>query len=98
MTIKTNDGIVVAADSRVTSTNDGKTRILSEYGEKVIQVGSHTAVTFAGAATLVSDQGVTRSIGSIVGTYKSSHRVFDSTYVSPKKVSEVCRFSIKWTE
>ncbi len=87
ITIKTNDGIIVAADSRITSEGGGKTRVASEYGEKVKQVGSHAAVTFAGAATLITDGGVERSIGSVVGTYKNNARISDSTYISPEDVA-----------
>ena len=85
--VNTYDGLVVAADSRVTSQEGGMTRIASDFGEKVVRVGSHVAVMFAGTAYLLDEGFHPRSIGSIVRQYKSSAKLTDTTRVSPNKVA-----------
>jgi len=86
--VSTYDGIVVAADSRVTLTSAENTRILSEYGEKVKQIGSHVAVVFSGTAYLYDTEADLRNIGSIVDQYKATNLIGDSDHIDPKSVAE----------
>jgi|GEM_PF-2794893 len=85
--VSTYDGLVVAADSRVTLSDSKKTRIASDFGQKVKRVGSHVAVTFSGAAHLFDTDTNLRSIGSIVDEYKNSHGITDTTRTFPWSVT-----------
>jgi 20S proteasome alpha/beta subunit len=85
--VSTYDGIVVAADSRVTAQDQKKTRVASEFGEKVKQVGSHVAVTYSGAAYLYDNEADLRNIGSIVDQYKNNAGIQDTTRTNPRSVA-----------
>ena len=86
--VSTYDGIVVAADSRVTSQDGEKTRIASDYGEKIVRVGSHSLVAFSGAAYLFDDESHLRSIGSIINQYKSKSEISDTTWADPAQFAQ----------
>jgi len=83
--VSTYDGMVIAADSRVTS-HDGK-RIATDFGQKVKRVGSHVAVTFSGAAHLFDADTNLWSIGSIVDEYKNSRGIADTIRTFPWSVA-----------
>lgn len=85
--VSTYDGLVVAADSRVTLKDGDKTRTASDYGQKIVRMGSHAAVTFAGTAYLLDDERKPRSISSIIERYKNLEHVTDTTRVSPGAVA-----------
>lgn len=84
----TNDGLVVAADSRVILQYGTKTRIASEFAQKVKQIGSHLAVTYSGAAHLYDLEENRRSIGSIIDEYKNDSGISEETHADPRLTVE----------
>ena len=85
--VSTFDGLVVAADSRVTLLAGGKTRIASDYGQKICRVGRQVAVTFAGSAHLYDSDWNLRSISSIVDLYRGKSKILDTTKTNPLAVA-----------
>ena len=84
----TNDGLVIAADSRVTLQDSTKTRIASEFAQKVKRIGSHVAVTYSGTAHLYDLEEHLRSICSIIDQYKSDSGITDETRTDPRSTVE----------
>ena len=85
--VNTNDGLVIAADSRMTLQDSAKTRVASDYIEKIKQVGSHTAVTFCGAAHLYDSTTSLRSIGSIIDQYRNNSGISELSRIDPRAVA-----------
>jgi len=84
--VRTYDGLVVAADSRITLTDSAGSRVASDFGEKVKRVGRYVAVTFNGAAYLYDTETDLRSIGSLVDQYKNQSGISDSSRTDPHSV------------
>lgn len=88
LVVCTNDGLVVAADSRVTLKGETSTRIASEFAQKVKRIGSHVALTYSGTAHLYDLKNNLRSIGSIIDQYKSDSGITDETRTDPRSTVE----------
>ena len=86
--VTTYDGFVIAADSRVTLSDEEKYRIASDSYQKVFRVGQLVGVSCSGAAFLYDASGQKRNIGSIIDSYKIKQDITDSTYVSPRAVAD----------
>lgn len=86
--VNTYDGIVVAADSRIASSTKGKSRILTEFGQKIVRVGSHALITFAGTAHLYDSELHLRSIGSIMEEYLSKSSIDSNSHVPPDTIAD----------
>lgn len=86
--VSTPEGLVIAADSRVTLSDKEKNRIASDYYQKIFKVGRFVGVACSGAAFLYEENGNGRSIGSIVDVYKFRNNITDSTITSPREVAD----------
>ncbi|MEE8576372.1 MAG: hypothetical protein V3T31_03880 [candidate division Zixibacteria bacterium] len=82
--MSTYHGIIVAADSRITSQVGKKTRVSSEFCEKIVRLGSHASACFSGTAHLINSESHLRSISSLIGQYKSNAKLTDSTHADPQ--------------
>jgi hypothetical protein len=89
--VSTYDGLVIAADSRVTLTDSGLVRIASDTYQKVFQVGTYTGVSSSGAAFLINPSGQLRSIGSILNEFAAAKGISDTSRVYPQVFAEDLR-------
>jgi len=68
--VSTYDGFVVAADSRLTLSTDGKDRIASDSYLKIVRMGRAAGLAFSGTAFLLDKDGELRKIGSLIEEFK----------------------------
>lgn len=85
--VSTYDGLIIAADSRLTSQDSSKTRISTDFADKIKRVGSHVAITFSGAAHLLGYDNNLRSIASLIDSYKNAAGIQDTTRTYPLNVA-----------
>lgn len=86
--VSTYEGLVIAADSRVTLQEKEKQRIASDSYQKIFRVGKFVGVACSGTAFLYDENGERRNISSIVDAYKIMENITDSTSISPRIVAE----------
>lgn len=86
--VTTNEGFVVAADSRTTARDGNNTRIISDNSKKVVKVGSHAAVTLSGAAAYVDEESNMRSCYDIITDYlHDRYGIYDTLWISPDNIA-----------
>lgn len=86
--VSTNDGIVVAADSRLTLMDNGVTRIASDSQQKIFRIGKSCGVSCSGAAFLLDNSKRLRNIGSYIEEFKIRSKIDDSSIIYPDKIVE----------
>ncbi len=86
--VSTYDGLVIAADSRVTLTDSALVRIASDTYQKIFQVGVRTGVSCSGAAFLVSRDGHYRTIASVLSEFEAARMISDTSHVYPQVFAE----------
>ena len=92
--VYTNDGIVNAADSRITLAEGPRSRIASDYYDKIIRVGKMAAVSCAGNAFLLDERGASKNISSVIEDYRVDNNIYDTTIISPRVIAEALKLCI----
>ncbi len=85
--VSTYDGLVIATDSRVTNQDKEKTRIASDYAEKIVRVSYETAIAFSGSAYLMDSESNLRSLSSFIEEFKNNSSINEDTHTSPELIA-----------
>jgi 20S proteasome alpha/beta subunit len=86
--VSTYDGIVVAADSRLTLFDSAMTRIASDSYQKIFRIGNSCGVCCSGTAFLVNSEKQLRNIGSLIEEYKNYSKITDTSIVNPNVIAD----------
>jgi len=86
--VSTYDGFVVAADSRLTLSIDGKDRIASDSYLKIVRIGHSVGLAFSGTAFLYDSNNELRKIGSLIEDFKIKEKIDDKKKTSPEDIAK----------
>jgi len=92
--VSTYDGFAVAADSRLTMSLKGRSRIASDSYSKIVRIGRSVGVAFAGTAFLHSDNRF-RKIRSLVEEFRVREDINDNAQTAPKIIAEKLRLFLE---